>query len=359
MELKSFTINVTEDCNFKCNYCYQKKRNISVRPSSIKKAIDFFNPYLKNPCSINFYGGEPLLAFDTIMETLRYAQDRIASRKDVRYTLTTNGSLLTERHLGILDEFSFELVLSFDGLAQNYSRKKGTFRQMVRKIEKIKKYPKIILMTHSVYTPKTIQYLSDSMKLIDKLGVESINFNLSYIIPWQSEDLAEFRRQMEELSGYIMQTYKPLQSLKFLPFRKSERSGLAVCPGGRDQICLNADGTLWGCDLFHDYAKWINNTAISRKYSFGKLELFIKEHQTVYPKILQNYSSLELLECRSDQNPCFQCNDLLDCFICPLAAAFGSCELGKIPDWVCAIRRIFKEENAAFWEQLKSAPMGD
>jgi sulfatase maturation enzyme AslB (radical SAM superfamily) len=350
---------VTEDCNYECTYCYQKKGKISVRPSSVKKAIDFFSPYLKNPCYINFYGGEPLMAFDTIMETLRYTQDRIAPQKDVRYTLTTNGSLLTERHLEILDEFNFQLVLSFDGLAQNFSRKKGSFRQMVRIIEKTKKYPKIILMTHSVYTPETIQYLSDSMKFIDKLGVESINFNLSYITPWDSEDLELFKRQMEELSRYIIQIYDPRQSLRFMPFRKSERLGLAVCHGGRDQICLNADDTLWGCVLFQDYAKWIKNEDVIRKYSFGKLDFFIKEYKTVYPKILQNYSSLDLLECRSDENPCPQCIDLLDCFICPLAAAFGSYELGKIPGWVCAIRRIFKEENAAFWEQLKSAPMGD
>ncbi len=359
MELKSFTINVTEDCNFECIYCYQKKRNTYVRPSSVKKAIDFFSPHLKNPCYINFYGGEPLLAFDTILETLRYAQERISLQKDVRYTLTTNGSLLTERHLEVLDKFNFQLVLSFDGLAQNYSRKKGSFRQMVRIIEKIKKYPKISLMTHSVYTPETIQYLSDSMKLIDKLGVESINFNLSYITPWDSEDLELFRMQMEELSKYIKNMYAPRQPLRFMPFRKSERSGLAVCYGGRDQFCLNADDTLWGCVLFHDYAKWINNEDIIHRYCFGKLDFFIKEYKTVYPKILQNYSSLDLLECRSDEYLCPQCIDLLDCFICPLAAAFGSYELGKIPGWVCAIRRIFNQENAAFWEQLNGSTKGD
>ncbi len=352
MKIESFTIRVTDDCNYDCTYCYQHKRKAYIDLPSVKKALRFFSPYFQNPCSINFYGGEPLLAFASISQILGYIERSMDPRCEVNYSMTTNGSLLTEEYLEILERYNFKLILSFDGLAQDFSRKKGSFYRMIEIVKKIRKYPHIDFMTHSVFMPDTVRYLSETMKLFIHLGVESMNFNLSYIMPWGHEDLSRFKEELIGLTEFAAKIYDSNLPVQIIPFRRIEKCGIPVCTGGRDQMALNPDNSLWGCDLFYDYGYWMNDKAISDKYCFGSLDYFIRSHEEIYPKILRNYSSLTLSECRSEAKPCLRCYDLLECFVCPLAAAFGSHELGKIPDWVCAIRRILNEANISFWEQV-------
>jgi len=51
--------------------------------------------------AIGFYGGEPLLAFDTIKDCVKYAEER-AEGREIYFNFTTNGTLLTEVLLRIV-----------------------------------------------------------------------------------------------------------------------------------------------------------------------------------------------------------------------------------------------------------------
>lgn len=75
-------LNVTEDCNMRCKYCYwseeykytrnrtSKKMDIQVAISALKKYFELmsqikeFNPGKK--CAITFYGGEALLNYEVV-----------------------------------------------------------------------------------------------------------------------------------------------------------------------------------------------------------------------------------------------------------------------------------------------------
>ncbi len=77
MKLSSFTFIVTDDCNFYCEYCPQKKEKKFVSVDLIKRAIDFFYPLMKNNASVGFYGGEPLLCFDVVREAVLYFKKKM------------------------------------------------------------------------------------------------------------------------------------------------------------------------------------------------------------------------------------------------------------------------------------------
>ena len=266
--------------------------------------------------------------------------------------MTTNGSLLTDEILSLLNEFRFQIVLSFDGLAQDISRKKGSFHQITRKIVQIiTDYPYIDLMTHRVFSPKTIGMLSDSIQFITKLGVKAVSFNLSYSSPWKDADLDNFAEEMGQLGLFAEDLYKKTSSLPIVVFHKSQSLGIGVCQGGQNTLSLMADGTLWGCDLFFDFAKLTGDESVFKKYCFGNLDYFKNHFREIYPDILNNYSIIRKDKCRSTSHTCLQCLDLLDCFISPLAGAFGSKKIGVIPDWVCSIQRIIKKEKKKFWMQ--------
>ena len=78
MNFSSLTLYLTDDCNFDCDYCYQKKGTTYMNTSTFEAALVFISPYLTRDCYINFYGGEPLMAFDKI----QYAVDMIKNKEN-------------------------------------------------------------------------------------------------------------------------------------------------------------------------------------------------------------------------------------------------------------------------------------
>ena len=295
------------------------------------------------------------MAFDSIRQTLFHLRSLPEIESKAVYSITTNGSLFNHEILKILNEFNFTVVLSFDGFAQDISRQPGSFDHMLRLIRKIHDFDRIVLRTHSVFTPETVDTISESMKLIYDLGIESAGFNLSYGLPWTDRALDRFRSEMEKVALFYAGIYRQSSSIPISIFHKSQRLGITSCFGGQHNICLAPDESLWGCILTYDFAKASGDQSVAKKYSFGKLDHFIEHYESIYPEIVFNYSQIGLDKCRSRMRPCIECLDFLECTICPLAAAFGSHRIGVIPDWVCAIRQIIQKGNETFWGKIETA----
>jgi len=78
MEISNLAFIVTDDCNYNCSYCPQKKEKKTITFETIKATVDFFYPFLKSSdkIRIGFYGGEPLLAFDKIKYTVHLLEEK-------------------------------------------------------------------------------------------------------------------------------------------------------------------------------------------------------------------------------------------------------------------------------------------
>jgi uncharacterized protein len=122
----------TEQCNFRCTYCYEtfehKKMPRSV-VSGIKSLIDRRSVDLAE-LAISWFGGEPLLAFDVVTEICQHA---ISAAKSHGFNfssgMTTNGYFLDRaRFLSCLENriSSFQISLDGDSLTHNASRRLGS-----------------------------------------------------------------------------------------------------------------------------------------------------------------------------------------------------------------------------------------
>lgn len=354
MEFSGFTLLLTNDCTASCSYCYQIKGHNHLGLSTIKKAVDFFFPFFAQDLTITFYGGEPLLDFNNIQETVDYVTIKNKIHKiKIRYSLTTNGDLLNEDILQFLNKHEFSVLLSFDGFAQEVCRKKGSFLHLNSLLKKITIYPGISLETNSVFTAKTVGYLSSSIRYIVESKVPDATISTSHSPPWDQAALSQLGRELTSLREYLLFYYKDTGQIPVSNFRKIEEKGVFACFGGKDRMALSPDGKLWGCFMFPDYLKGKENSTEFQNHSFGSLDFFMKNHESLYPKILETYQGLQMDHFFTFHHACALCPDLAECAVCPVDAAFVSSRIGKIPDWICSIRKIFINERAQFLKDIQ------
>jgi len=122
-EVKALCLHICHDCNFRCRYCFADEGAYhSVRESmsleTAKAAIDFLIRESGNRkvLEVDFFGGEPLMNFDVVKETVYYAKAEAAKAgKKFLFTTTTNGLLLDDEKIAFLNEEMENVVLSLDG----------------------------------------------------------------------------------------------------------------------------------------------------------------------------------------------------------------------------------------------------
>jgi sulfatase maturation enzyme AslB (radical SAM superfamily) len=343
---------LTDECNYRCTYCYQKKRKGHLRFSTLVRAINFFHHLFAPDCCISFFGGEPLLAFDELTKTVEYL-NRLSKRRGlkVRYRLTTNGSLLNEDILGFLEEHEFLLTLSFDGLAQDVSRTKGSLDLLVPVIRQIlARYPRIALETNSVFSSETVGYLSESVRFIIEMGIPQLGVSLAHTPPWTASSFLRLENEISRVGRYFESRYKSVKDVPWVGFYEKLGKALYGCPAGLNQITLSAQGTLWGCPVFPYYFAGRRGR---EKYCFGDVNTFIKNAQSIYAKKMANYSMLRMDCFSTPDRACLMCREIEHCSICPLAAAFTTNQIGRIPKWKCQARRILRRKQRQLSDQFK------
>jgi len=313
-------------------------------------------PYLAQNCFIDFYGGEPLLAFDEIRRTVGHMEGLSRKRTlQVRYSLSTNGSLLNDCILDFLEEYEFSVLLSFDGLAQDISRKKGSFDFLVSVIPKILARPRISLKTNSVFTTETIGFFSNSLKLIAEIGVPKIGVAFSRKAPWTKSSVLRLKKEMALARSYFGSRYRKIADLPWADLTEELEKAVYRCPAGLKKMTLAADGTLWGCFLFPQYFKGSPNIRESQKYCFGNVDTFIKDHRNIYPQKLMNYLTLRMDCFSTPDGPCAQCDEIKDCFICPVSAALTSRKIGRISASSCHGAKMWRKEKRLFLEEFRKS----
>jgi uncharacterized protein len=359
MNFMQLALIVTDDCNFHCSYCPQRKEDIYMKHSTIKKAVDFFYPFLEEEAVITFYGGEPLLAFDSIRYAVSLLEEKEKKEgKKLRFNLTTNGSLITDEVLRFFNEHHFDVQLSFDGLTQDMSRKPGSLvptRELARRMQG-DDYPDIIFSTHSVFSPETVSYLSDSLRSIIESGVENIGFSVARNTPWDDSALSVLEKEMAESTAFLVSYYHKTGRMPVKKFRQkpADTGGNfpLACAAGRRFIAVTPAEDVWGCIAFHDCLKNREQNPDFHRYGFGKLDGFTENYKEIYPRIIDNYRILRQDYFFSENQHCSHCEEVNDCFVCPASSAYATSLVGKLAPWVCRLTKIQRKENKRYFEEM-------
>ncbi|MUN28932.1 radical SAM protein [Sulfuracidifex metallicus] len=137
----------TEQCNFRCIYCYEKFENNKMN----RKVIDALKNFLEkrmidlDSLRVIWFGGEPLLAYDTVLEIMEYINSKtIEGVPKIEGFMVTNGYLLNldkAKKLTELHVNEFQITLDGDEDIHNRRRinigKRCTFNVIWNNIKSI------------------------------------------------------------------------------------------------------------------------------------------------------------------------------------------------------------------------------
>ena len=214
----------------------------------------------ENPVII-FYGGEPLLEINKIIEII----DNI----DVPYRIQTNGKLLDKIPIEYLNKIG-KILVSIDGDEErtDSNRGKGTYNLLMKNISLIKEkgYSGEIIARMTL-SPESPDILEQVLHLIDS-GFSSIHWQIDagfYAHDYDKEKFIyfvnEYNSSITKLINFWMYPINHKKVLKLYPFMgivdsllKGEKTPLR-CGAGHSGYAIRTDGKLTACPIMN----WIKD----------------------------------------------------------------------------------------------------
>ena len=122
--ISTLKVQMGLSCNYSCDYCSQKF--VERQPETSKKDIDDFMKKLESlhfdedvGLRIEFWGGEPLVYWKTLKPLAEAIAEKFDSWKTKpRFSIITNGSILTDEIIDWLMMMDFSVAISHDGPGQ-------------------------------------------------------------------------------------------------------------------------------------------------------------------------------------------------------------------------------------------------
>lgn len=175
--IHDLALQVTKKCNLICRYCQfandngisREHEDIDMSIDIAKKAVDFLMEHSSDALKVNiaFCGGEPLLNFGLIRDTIEYVSEKYPF-KLVTYNLTSNATLLNDENIACLKKHNVRLMISLDGSeeVQDYNRRfketgNKTFKLVMDNVYKLMK-------NYKSYFEKNVTFNSVHLSLEQK-----------------------------------------------------------------------------------------------------------------------------------------------------------------------------------------------
>lgn len=311
----SVFLNLTDACNFRCAYCYEKdcQKSNFMTMENAQKICDFLDSNkdmilkLKNQkiIRIHFFGGEPTLN----PEVIEYIYNRLYKDEDYYFSLITNGYNISDIKNIFKKDRRIHLQISYDGYElQNINRKHkdnietgNIVRNNILELLDLGYYTTV----KSVVTPNYFSLMEDAY--LDIMDIFSkINFKWGDYLPSidyfnDYDDLEEYDENLKKaiikISSHEIEFFKKYNRIFFGLFYQN---GNKICGAGRNVIGIDTDLSVVPCE------GGFQKSGINDHYIGNLLE------EDIIDKIQKWGESLVIElpeECKKcDSTVCYKCN---------------------------------------------------
>jgi len=286
--VKALCLNVAHECNMECAYCFagggsfgsENGEDKLMSEKTAMAAMRFLMENSKNRrnLEVDFFGGEPLLNFETVKNTV--SNTRALEKKynkNVRFTLTTNGTLLDAEKIDFINENISNVVLSLDGTKETndkmrkYANGGGSYADIVPLYQKLvakRKNPNYRdYYIRGTFTKKNLNFAEDALHMRE-LGFE--NISIEPVVAEESSGYAINARDLPAVFGeyeilakeMIRRGRKRAETFNFFHFNIDLENGPCAkkrakgCGSGSEYAAVTPNGGIYPCHQFAGNEKY-------------------------------------------------------------------------------------------------------
>lgn len=306
-QVKALCLHVAHDCNLRCRYCFAGTGDFGFRRTLMdvptgRAAIDFLlrSSGSRRHLEVDFFGGEPLLNFPVVREVVAYGEAEAQKfAKVIRFTLTTNATLLDESAIEFLNEKQMAVVLSLDGRQAINDKMRpcasgvGSYSAVSQAIGKFvasragKNY-----YVRGTYTAHNLDFTADVAHLyslgLREISMEPVVGGAGAPYGLTRDHLASLCDEYERLADFYLAKQNEGAPFTFFHFNLATYGGpcfgkrVSGCGAGCDYLAVTPSGDLYPCHQFVGQEKFAMGTvfagvtAPSLAQEFGRATLYRK-----------------------------------------------------------------------------------
>jgi len=298
--LKALCLHVSHDCNLRCEYCFAEGiiENATMSVETAKAAVDFLIQASgeREALEIDFFGGEPLMAWETVVETVKYAKRQ---NKDFKLTLTTNGLLLDDEKIEFINNEIHNVVLSLDGRREINDKMRrckngaGSYDLVLPKFQKLVQSRAKAGFTdyfiRGTFTGYNLDFAEDVLSLADEgfrnISIEPVAVCREQPCALLEEHLPRIKDEYDRLLVFAQNS-----DWRFFHFFVDLHNSPCIlkrlrgCGAGNEYVAVTPDGNIFPCHRYVGLDEWkmgnikdgVLNASI--KEYFAKMHIYAKEN---------------------------------------------------------------------------------
>ena len=274
--IKAVCLNIIHACNLRCKYCFADEGEYNGHKGKMsletaKKAIDYVvkRSGPRKNIEIDLFGGEPTMMMDTIKEIIAYARENEAKwNKRIRFTMTTNATLLTDEMMDYMDKELENIILSIDGRKEVNDKVrirfdgKGSYDQILPNIKKmVAKRDKTKAHTvRGTFTRENLDFYEDVKMMVDEgfreISIEPVVLEDGHPLALRKEDLPKIFESYDKLYDELVQKKAEGKEFNFYHFKVDLNDGHCVykrisgCGAGFEYVAITPQGEVYPCHQF-------------------------------------------------------------------------------------------------------------
>ena len=298
--VKALCLHVAHDCNLRCQYCFASTGDFGqgrkiMPPEIAKKAIDFViaRSGVRHNIEVDFFGGEPLMAWDTVTQTVDYARSLEEKyNKKFRFTITTNGLLLDEDKRKYINENMDNCVLSLDGRREvNDEFRKtvagtGSYDTIVPKFKALvdERDPNLDYYARGTFTSHNLDFAEDVLSIadagFDRLSVEPVTADPGCGYDLTEDDLPKIEAEYDRLTDIMLERKKEGKPFTFFHFMVDLDQGPCVvkrlrgCGAGYEYVAVTPDGDIYPCHQFVGKDEFKQGSVLDQSFNMDIAQKF-------------------------------------------------------------------------------------
>ena len=274
--IKSLCLNIAHDCNLRCQYCFASQGDYDTHKRELmsfdvaKHAVDLLiksTEGKRQHCEIDFFGGEPLMNFGVVKQTIEYIREQEKIHDKVfKLSLTTNGMLLDPAKVKYLTDNHISLILSLDGRPEVHDRMRpdagghGSYKTCAdNQVYAAKHRNGEEYYVRGTYTKYNLDFTKDVEHMAD-LGFEGLSMepvvgdDLSYAIT--DDDLARIYEEYDRLADFYLKRMDEGRPFIYYHFIMDLYRGPCIakrlrgCGAGHEYMCVVPNGDIYPCHQF-------------------------------------------------------------------------------------------------------------